>query len=171
MDQYFLIAEVKAVTGSQGYVLIESFSDFSERFFRLKRVYIDFFNNKKDFVVEDVKGFEGKVEIKFRGFDNQQDAKLLIGKKIYVVETDLVKLDKDTFFIHDLIGAEVFRNALLIGHVSDVYLLPANDVYVVTDLNNRKILVPAVKDYIHKIDPVKKRLDLVKDCDLLYDED
>lgn len=171
MDQYFLIAKVKAVQGSQGYVSIESFSDFSDRFFRLKRVFIDFFNNKKEFIVEDVKGFEGKVEIKLRGFDNPQDAKLLIGKNIFVDQTDSIGLDKDTFFIHDLIGCEVFRNNLLLGHIEDVYILPANDVYVVNDLNNKKILIPAIKDFINEFDPVKKRLILINDCDLLYDED
>lgn len=171
MDQYFLIAVVKAVAGSQGYVFVESFSDFGERFFRLKRVFIDFFNNKKEFVVEDVKGFEGKVEIKFRGFDNSQDAKLLIGKKIYVDQSDSVKTEGNTFFIHDLIDCEVYRNSKLLGHVKDVYVLPANDVYVIEDVSSKKILIPAVKDFVKKFDPVKKRLDLVKDCDLLYDED
>lgn len=171
MNQLFLIAEVNAAYGSEGYVFAESFSDFSGRFKRLKRVYIEFFGNLKEFAVEDVREIRGKVCLKIRGFDSAEDAKLLIGKKLYVDESNSVKLEKDTFFIHDLIGSSVFRGNILLGIIEDVYVLPANDVFVIKSENGKRILVPAVKDFVKDFDPVKKRLDLHPMCDLLYDED
>lgn len=171
MNQLFLIAEVNASHGSDGYVIAESFSDFSERFSHLKRVYIEFFGNFKEFAVEDVRDIRGKVCLKIRGFDSAEDAKLLIGKKLYVDESNSIKLEKDTFFIHDLIGSTVFRGGHLLGIIEDVYVLPANDVFVVKSENEKRILIPAVKDFVKDFDPVTKRLDLHPDCDLLYDED
>lgn len=171
MDDFFLIAEIKAVHSSGGFVLIDSFSDFSERFFKLKSVFIEVFGLKKEFFVENAIEVNGRVALKFKNFDSAEDVKILIGTKIFVDEKNSVKLSKDTYFVHDLIGSGVFRNGSLIGHIEDVLAYPANDVYLIATSDNRKIMVPAVKDFIKSIEPVKKKIELVDDCDLLYDDE
>jgi 16S rRNA processing protein RimM len=171
VDDFFLIAEVKAVFNSNGFLLIESFSDFPERFFNLSCVYLEIFNSRKKFFVENVIETDGKIAVKFKGFDNAEDVRFLLGKKIYVDEEHSVKLSNDTFFIHDLIGSTVFRGDELFGLLKDVITMPANDVYIIKDLNNREVLVPAVKSFIKSFDPVKKILELTSDCDLLYNDE
>jgi len=171
VNDLFLIAEIKAVHSSNGYVLVDSFSDVTERFFKLKSVFIDLFGLRKEFFVENVSEVGGRIALKFKNFDSSDDVKILIGKKVFVEGKDSVKLSKDTYFIHDLIGSEVYRNSVMIGRVDDVLIYPANDVYSVKDLEGREILVPAIKDYVKLFDPVKKRLELVSDCDLLYDDE
>jgi 16S rRNA processing protein RimM len=171
VDQYFLIAEIVAVQGSEGDVLIDSYSDFNERFFRLKNAFIEFFGNKKEFIVENVSEFNGIITLKFKGFDTSKDAQILVGKKIFIEDKNSVKLEKDLFFIHDLIGCEVIQDTKRIGKLIDVLILPSNDVYVVEEIDHKKILVPAVKDYIKSIDIKRKRLELVPNCDLLYDDE
>lgn len=171
MDQFILIAKIVALSGSDGFLVVDSYSDFNERFYDLNKIFIEFFNNKKDFVVEEVNKKKGKFLLKIKGFNSSEDAKIFLGKRIFIDENDSVKLSKNTFFIHDIIGSEVFKNKVLLGSVEDVLVLPANDVYVVSDDRKRKILIPAIKDFIKKIDPVKKRIDLVADCDLLYEDE
>lgn len=182
MDELFLIAEIKAVHGTNGFLLIDSFSDFSERFFELDSVYLDLFGSLKEFFVENVAEFNGRFALKFKGFETNEDVKILLGKKIYVDQGHAVKLSEGTYFIHDLIGSKVFREFPLsqtnpirefkfIGCIEDVIVLPSNDVYVISDVNKKKILVPAVKDFIKFFDPVQKRLELMPDCDLLYDDE
>ena len=171
MDDFFLIAEIKAVYGIKGYVLIESFSDFSERFYTLNSVYLELYSSRKEFFVENVTEVDGKLAIKFKGFDNNEDVKFLLGKKIYVDKEHSVKLSDDTYFIHDLIGCEVFQGSKLIGFLEDVMILASNDVYLMKDLDNRKFSVPAIKSYIKSFDPVNKKLELMLDCDLLYDDE
>lgn len=171
MDDYFLIAEIKTVHSSNGFVLIDSFSDFTERFFKLNSVFIEVFGLKKEFFVENVIDVGGRIAIKFENFNSAEDVKILIGKKIFVDEKNSVKLAKDTFFVHDLIGSEVFRNSILIGHVEDVLAYPANDVYLIKDLYQRKIMIPAVKDFVKSFQTEKKKLELMDDCELLYDDE
>ena len=105
MDELFLIAEIKAVHSSNGLVLIDSFSDFSERFFNLNSVFIELFGLKKEFVVENVIEVSGRIALKFKNFDTGDDVKILVGKMIFVEEKNSVKLSKDTYFVHDLIGS------------------------------------------------------------------
>ncbi len=171
MDDLFLIAEVKAVIGSNGFVLIDSFSDFSERFFKLQNVVIEFFGADKEFFVEDVKRSGDNFALKFKGIDSEDDAKMFLRKKIFIDKKNSVKLSENTFFIHDVIGCKVFRNSEFIGYVKDVLILPANDVYVIENADQKEILLPAVKDYIKEFDSELKTLVLVPDCDLLYDDE
>ena len=171
MNDFFLIAEIKAVHSSSGFVLIDSFSDFTERFFKLKSVFIEVFGLKKEFFVENVIEVSGRIALKFKNFNSAEDVKILVGKQIFVDEKNSVKLSKDTYFVHDLIGSEVYRNSLLIGHIEDVLAYPANDVYLIKDVDQKNFMIPAVKDFIKSFDAVKKRLELVDDCDLLYDDE
>lgn len=171
MNDLILIAVVKSVVNNEGFVAVDSYSDFNERFFVLKNIFIEFFGNSKEFFVEKTEIIDGNIALKIKGFDNAKDAALLIGKKIYVDSQNAVKLNKDTYFIHDLIDSEVYRNGKLLGYLKDVYVLKSNDVYVIKDLQGKEILLPAVKDYIKNFDPKKKRLELVEDCDLLYDDE
>ena len=171
MNDLFLIAEIKAIQGSSGYVLVRSFSDFSERFFRLKEVYIEFFGNYKKIVVEKVSIVNENIALKFKGFNSVDELRIFLNKKIFVDEKDSIQLDKDSFFIHDLVGSKAFRNNELLGSIEDVYLLPANDVYIIKTLDDRRILIPAVKDFVKEFDPIEKRLNLTDDCDLLYDDE
>jgi 16S rRNA processing protein RimM len=171
VNDLFLIAEIKAVYGTEGFVIIDSFSDFSERFIKLEYVFIEFFDLRKEFFVENIKIINGRIAIKFKGFDSKNSADLLIGKKIYVDNESAVKLSDDTYFIHDLIGSQVYRGSELLGILEDVLIMPANDVYLIKDLKGKKILVPAIKDYIKSFDPKTKKIDLIPDCDLLYDDE
>jgi len=171
VDELFLIAEVKAIRGSEGFVLIESYTDFKERFSQLNEVIVEFFGSYKNFYVDDIAFSEDKIALKFKGFNSAEDAAILLNKKIFVNKKNAVELDKDTFFIHDVIGSVVYKESEFLGNVEDVLILPANDVYVVKNKNNKRILVPAIKDYVKNFNPVEKRLDLVPDCDLLYDDE
>ncbi|MHB8580328.1 MAG: ribosome maturation factor RimM [Ignavibacteriaceae bacterium] len=169
MNEYFLIAKIESAFGKEGYVKITSFSDFPERFFNLQKVYIEFFDDKKEFFVENTKKFKDSFALKFRNFDSQKDIEPLIGKEIFVDEQSLVTLPEGQFFIHDLLGSKVFRNNLEFGILIDVLSFPANDVYVIKH-EGEEILIPAAFEFIDKFDPVNKIL-VLKPGDSLYDDD
>jgi len=169
--EYILIARIEQTFGKDGFVRIQSFSDFPERFFSLKNVYIDFWGDKKIFYVEDVKDVNGKIIIKFKNFDSPRDIQVLIDREIYVDEKDGVSLPDNHFFVHDLIGSEVVVEKERIGTISEVIKGKANDVLVVlTDDKNEK-LIPFVLNFIEKFDAAKKRLILNISKDFLEDDE
>ena len=170
MNEFYLIATITSAFGKKGVVKITSHSDFPERFMNLSEVYIDFFNNKKLFFVENVEQHNSIFTVKFRNFDTDKDVAILLGKDIFVDKEHLVKLPENHFFIHDLIGSQVVRNGNEIGIIKDVLKYPANDIYVVTDRSGKEILIPAVLDFIDSFDPVEKILKL-KPGEELYDDD
>jgi len=155
---YFLIARIEQTFGKDGYVRIRSYSDFPERFFRLKKVYLDFWGDKKSFYIEDVKDVKGKIIIKFKKFNNLRDAQVLTDREVFVDEKDAVSLPENHFFVHDLIDSEVFVKKERIGVVSDVIKAKGNDVLVIMNDEKKEILVPLVLNFIEKFDVAKKKL-------------
>lgn len=168
MDDLYLIAKIVSLHGLDGSVRIISYSDFPERFFRLKGVKIDFFGKYKDFEVENVISEGENFVIRFKNFSTREASEALIGKEIFVTKENLVELPDGYFYIHDLVGSKVYRKGILLGEITEVLQLPANDVYVIK--GEKEILIPALRRLIVSFSPEKKELILNEEEDL-YDEE
>ena len=69
------------------------------------------------------------------------------------------KLPKNTYFIADLIGLEVYtEEGKLLGKVDDIYNTGASDIYVIKDELGKQILLPAIKDVIKQIDLEQEKI-------------
>ena len=169
--EYFLIAKVDQLYGKDGYVRLQLFSDFPERFKGLKKVFLDFWGDKKIFYVDDVKELNGKIVIKFRKFDSIREAEVLVGREVFVDENDKVSLPENHFFVHDLIGCEIFLEDEMIGKVSDVVKSKANDILVIETNGHKEKLIPFVLNFIEKFDAAKKKLILNISKDFLDDDE
>ena len=69
------------------------------------------------------------------------------------------KLPKNTYFIADLIGLEVYKeDGSLLGKVDDIYNTGASDIYVIKDTLGKQILLPAIKEVIKQIDLEQEKI-------------
>jgi 16S rRNA processing protein RimM len=170
VSEYFLIARITSASDKKGFVKINSYSDFPERFFSLRVVYIDFYGRKKKFIVEEVKKLKKDFFIRFKNFNSEKETKILLNKEIFVEESDAVRLPENTFFIHDLIGSRVFRNSMYFGTIRDVLLYPANNVYVIEDEIGGEILLPALSELIESFD-VEKKIMVLKPGESFYEDE
>ncbi|MBU0558331.1 MAG: ribosome maturation factor RimM [Bacteroidetes bacterium] len=171
MDNFFLVAEISSVYNKDGFVSAKVFSDFPERFFNLKNVFVDLFGGLRKLFIEEIEMSGNEILMKFKNFDSQKDVEPLVGNKVYIKSEQSVKLEKDIFFIHDLIGCEILFKNEFFGTLIDVMQFPANDVYVIIDSGGNEVLIPAVKDYIEKIDIVKRRIILIKNLEYFEDDE
>jgi len=170
VPEFYLVARIASTTGRNGFLNLISYSDFPDRFFELKEVYIDFFGNKKLFYIESIKKQKNSFTLKFRNFNSDKDASFLVNKELFVTEKDVAKIPEGTFFIHDLIGSKVFRQERELGTIKDVLKNPANDVYIISGIDGNEILIPAVLEFIEKFDPLKKVL-VLKPGAGIYEDD
>jgi 16S rRNA processing protein RimM len=170
VSEFFLIATIDSVYGKDGFVKIISHSDFPDRFYRLEQVYIDFWGDKKEFFVERVLERKKYLTLKFKNFDDDRDVGVLVGKDVFVDEKNVIKLPEGSFFVHDLLGSRVYRNNQEFGTLKDVLRSPANDVYVVENVQGKEILIPAVQDYIESFDKKNKIL-VIKPGNKIYEDD
>lgn len=109
--------------------------------------------------IEKSRYVKGTVILKLSGIDDRSAAEASKGEDIYIDEADLPELPEGEFFIRDLIGLEVFDDAgAAIGSLCDVIQNSAQDLYEVEMTGGRKILIPAVEEFIVGVDIEKKRM-------------
>lgn len=155
---YFLIARVEQLYGKDGFVRLKSYSDFPKRYLNLKKVYIDFWGDKKTFYVEDVKDVKGRIIMKFKNFESPRDLQVIIDREVFVEEKDAVSLPENHFFIHDLIGSEVIIEEESFGFVTDVIKTKSNDVLVIQTSDKKEKMIPFVLNFIEKFNAAEKKL-------------
>ena len=134
MQKYFEVGQIVNTFGIKGEVKVKPFTDDLERFEELKNVYICIKNEMKLVEIENVKYHKEMVLLKLKGIDNMTEAEKYKGCYLKIDRKDAKKLPKDTYFIADIIGLEVYTDeGELLGKVDDIFSTGSNDVYVVKD--------------------------------------
>lgn len=84
---------------------------------------------------------------------NPEDALTFKEKGVFADDNDLSTSDRETYFVDELVGAEVFdwKNKRKLGEISDVWVLPANDVWVMKCSDGKEIPLPVVDEVIKKV--------------------
>ena len=160
MEDVLQVGAITSTHGVRGEVKVFPTTDDAKRFGKLKEVIIDNANN--DILhVEHVKYFKNMVILKFKEFDSLNDVEALKGRKLFVKRADAVRLDRDEYFVADLIDMAVCDEAKgLNGRLADVMSTGANDVYVIELEDGRELLLPAIKDCILDVDTENRRMSI-----------
>ncbi len=166
---FFLVAQLKSTVNKEGFLNLKSFTDFSEVFLKLPFVFIEVFGDKRKFFIEDFYFSGDQPVVKFKNFDSIDDVDFLIGKKVFIDSSNLNKELEDKLFFRQLIGEKVFRGVEFFGILVNIESYPGNDVLVINTESNKEILIPAVKEFIARIDWKNKTIFLNPDIDLNYD--
>jgi len=166
-----LIGKIVGPHGIKGTIKVKPFTDFLERFEKGNIVKIEIDNTLFEFLIEESFLHKNLICLKLKDIDNIDDALKLKDKNIVIAEDELKELDKDVYYIHDLIGLEVIgENEILIGKIVDVISLASNDVYEIELKDGQKVFYPAVKDYIDEIN-IEKKFIRIKNYEGFFDKD
>jgi len=152
MENLLQVGAVTATHGLRGEVKVFPTTDDPKRYDDLKEVLLDTGRELLPLKVERVRYFKQFVIVKFKGLDRIEDVEKFVKKSLYVTREHAVKLEKDEYFIADLIGLKVLdEEETCLGTLTEVLSTGANDVYVVRD-QEREILIPAIGQCILEVD-------------------
>ena len=153
MEDLLQVGIITSTHGVRGEVKVYPTTDDPRRFRRLKEVVLDTGREKLNLEIEGVKFFKQFVILKFKGLDNINDIEKYRQKSLYVTRKNAVRLQRDEYFIADLIGLKVQdEDGTELGTVKDVIETGANDVYEVEMEDGRSLLMPAIKHCILNVD-------------------
>ena len=153
MEDLLQVGIITSTHGVRGEVKVYPTTDDLRRFRRLKEVVLDTGREKLNLEIEGVKFFKQFVILKFKGLDNINDIEKYRQKSLYVTRKNAVRLQRDEYFIADLIGLKVQdEDGTELGTVKDVIETGANDVYEVEMADGRSLLLPAIKQCILNVD-------------------
>ena len=153
MEDLLQVGIITSTHGVRGEVKVYPTTDDPRRFRRLKEVVLDTGKEKMNLEIEGVKFFKQCVILKFKGLDNINDIEKYRQKSLYVTRKNAVRLQRDEYFIADLIGLKVQdEDGKELGTVKDVIETGANDVYEVEMADGKSLLLPAIKQCILNVD-------------------
>ena len=153
MEDLLQVGIITSTHGVRGEVKVYPTTDDPRRFRRLKEVVLDTGREKMNLEIEGVKFFKQFVILKFKGLDNINDIEKYRQKSLYVTRKNAVRLQRDEYFIADLIGLKVQdEDGKELGSVKDVIETGANDVYEVEMADGKSLLLPAIKQCILNVD-------------------
>lgn len=156
---YFEIGQIVNTFGIKGFVKIVPFTDDLERFEELERVFVVKQKQLIEMQIEEVKYHKNLVLVKFKGIEDINMAEKYKGCYIKIKRENARKLPKDTYFIADLIGIDVYdENGNLLGKVDDIFNNKSHDVYVIKDDLGKQILLPSTKEVIKDVDVEKGKI-------------
>lgn len=159
LEDLLQVGILSSTHGVRGEIKVFPTTDDVKRFKKNKEYILGTKNGNIDVMVESVKFFKQFVILKFEGIDTLDDILAYKGCSLYVNRAHAVKLQKDEYFIADLIGMEVFdEEDNYIGKLTDVLETGANDVYEITTEDEKTYLFPAIKECIKKVDMDNRKI-------------
>lgn len=153
MEDILQVGIISSTHGVRGEVKVYPTTDDVRRFKRLKEVILDTGKEQITLEIEAVKFFKQMVILKFKGIDNINDVEKYKQKSLYVTRKNAVRLNRDEYFIADLIGLKVIdESEEEIGTLREVMETGANDVYIIDMKDGRELLLPAIKQCVLQVD-------------------
>lgn len=149
------IGKVVTTHGVRGDIKVYPHTNVEDMFGKLKKIYI----GDQEYKVSSTKYAKGCPVLNIDGLNTVEEAQKLIGKPVFADEENLPKLEADSFYLKDIIGCmAVSEQGEEIGKITDVIFTGANDVYEISARADRKILVPAVKEFILNVNIKNKKI-------------
>ena len=160
MEDVFQVGVISTTHGIAGEVKVFPTTDDMNRFKKLKEVILDTGKETQLLHIQQVRFFKNMVIVKFKEFRSINDVERLRGKSLYVTRENAVKLQKDEYFIADMIGIQVVSDeGEDLGILQDVMQTGANDVYVV-EKDGEELLIPAIKECILSVNVEEGKMEV-----------
>lgn len=162
MVDYLKIGQIINTHGVKGEVKVYPLTDNVKRFSKLKQVYMKKGEEYTAFEIEGVKYLKNLVIIKLKGTEDMNAAIKLIDSYLFINRENAVKLTRDTYFVADLIGMDVFTiEGERLGKLIDVMSTGSNDVYEIKPDSGKTFLIPAIKDVVKEVDVESRKMSIV----------
>lgn len=156
------LGEVTKVRGVKGELAVLPWSDKLDRFSELEEVYLGE-ENPRGFQVQHARTHHGKVLLQLKGIETPQQAQVWVGSLVQMPAERLPVLSADEFYVHDLIGSEVFsEDGERIGQIIEIISNAGNDVIQVTQ-EDKEYYIPATKAAVQKVDLAERKVIVKKD--------
>ena len=149
-----LIGEILKPQGIRGEVKVKPYTDNADRFYDLKTVFVE----ENEHKVLHARVGDGFVFLALSGVADRNQAELFRGKQLFVTRENAVPLTENTYYIVDLLGAEVVNEkGFSYGVVADI-TPAARDIFTLERTGKKPIRFPFLKDLVLSVDTAAKKI-------------
>lgn len=156
MDEFFRIGVITKAHGLKGEVKVFPTTDDVARFKKLKKCFIKTKTGDIQVEKKTCKFFKNMVILSFKEFEDINEIEKFRDCDLCVTREDAVPLEKDEYYISDVVGMDVvLEDGKKIGVLKDVMQTGANDVFVVEledEYSQKELLIPVIKECVNDFD-------------------
>ncbi|MBI3950104.1 MAG: 16S rRNA processing protein RimM [Acidobacteria bacterium] len=158
--ELFGIARITRTRGLRGEVSAEILTDYPDRFADVRDVYWQLPGGQLLILqLEEYWFHQGRLILKFVGYDTIDQAQQLVGGIVKIRQEDLVELETDEFFHFQLIDCEVVTTSgTLVGRVVNVMETTGTPLLIVRDDQGHERLIPFANTICPEVDIEAKRI-------------
>ena len=140
-NEYVIVGKIGSTYGIKGWIKVFPYSEDSVCMLDYESWYLEEKNTWKLIDLQESRLHGKGIVAKFAGFDTPEQARVLTGKKIAILRSQLSTLNKNQYYWHDLVGLTVInQKGEPLGKVTHLMETGANDVLVVK--GDKEIAIP-----------------------------
>lgn len=149
----FQLGHISKKHSFKGEVIFHLDTDQPERYENLESVLVDVNGNLIPFFMEQTRLMgNNKLRVKFEDVNNEQEANHMIGAELFLPLAALPPLSGKKFYFHEVIGYTAIDNTHGdIGIIEDVLDDSAQLIFLIKK-EEQEILVPAIDEFIDRLD-------------------
>ena len=156
MDNLVVIGTIVAPHGVRGDIRILPQTERPEQFLEHEHLLLA---DGRVLHIDAARFHKRMVLVKCAEINTMNEAEAFRGQEVFVMRTDLPPLAEGEYYVADLLGSEVVDpDGKKIGVLKDVVTTGSNDVYVIRGLDNKDILLPALKKHVKEINPAAHKI-------------
>lgn len=158
VDDCYQIGHVIKTHGLKGEVQLFLDVDNPLEYQELESMLVYQNNTLVPFFVEYIQINGSKAIAKFEEVDNVDEARNLVATQLYLPLDNLPKLEEGAYYLHQLVGMNVFDKGNLIGKVKELFEIGPQELISLIH-QGKEILVPLKDEIIQKVDIKNNRID------------
>jgi 16S rRNA processing protein RimM len=155
----YLLGYIAKLHGFKGEVSLFLDVSFPDEYQKLDVIFIEINDNLTPFFIQSYKlQTKGFATIKFEGINDENEAKKILRKSVFLPVSTLPELTEKNFYDHEVVGFELIDDTFgLVGKIIQIIDLPVNPLIQV-DANGKEVLIPFVNDLIQNVDRENRKL-------------
>ncbi len=151
MQEKLRVGTIVTTHGLKGEVKVYPTTDEPERFYDLKKVWLDRSGKMENMIrleVENVRFSKNLALVKFKEYDSIDDVMAIRKGELYVDRADAIPLEEGEYFVGDIIGCRVLdENDAELGTVKEFIETGAHDVILVKT-EGKDLMIPYCDPFI-----------------------
>lgn len=152
------IGKILKPHGVRGTLKVMPMTDDKSRYDFLEKVYIQTKHGVKLFEVIGARYQDKFVLLDLEAITSMNEAEAYVGNYLAIEKKDRMPLEKDSYYIDDLIGMAIYERDTYLGKLVEVMQPGANDVYVIALENGKELLLPVIKSVVKEVDLEGQRI-------------
>ena len=157
-EECFYLGKVVRTHGVKGDVMILLDADDPQRYKKMKSILVEADGELHSYNISSVSIKDDVAKVHIEGVDDMTKAESFLKCEVYLPLTSLPKLDKNKFYLHEIINFKVIdKTKGEIGIFEKVIDLPQQTIGQIKN-DTKEILVPMIPQFIERVDRESKTL-------------